>query len=311
MEYRRLGKSGLKVSEVSLGGWATFGFSVNDETSVRNIILKAYDSGVNFFDQADIYAKGKSEELMGSVLREFPRHSYVISSKVYWTMWDHPNGKGLSRKHILESIDGSLKRLGLDYLDLYFAHRFDPETPIEEIVMAFDHLVRTGRILYWGTSEWSASEIAQAVDFAKAGGLYAPVVEQPQYSMLYRKRVEQEILPHTFDQGIGLVVWSPLAMGMLTGKFDEGFKPGSRLTDTQIGRELATEGNRIKVQKLKDIADRLGISRTQLALSWVLRQPGVSSAIVGATRVEQLEASLGKRVTLDAETLQEIDRILE
>jgi voltage-dependent potassium channel beta subunit len=312
MEYRKLGKSGLKVSEISLGGWATYGFSVNDQQMVRDIVQTAYDGGVNFFDQADIYAKGKSEEMMGDVLRDFERHSYVISSKVFWPMWDHPNGRGLSRKHILESCDASLKRMKLEYFDLYFAHRYDPEVPLEEIVRAFDHLVRSGRVLYWGTSEWSGAEIRAATEFAQANGLYAPVVEQPQYSMLYRQRVESEILPTTTDLGMGLVVWSPLAMGMLTGKFDEGFAPGARLTDTQIGRDLASEENRAKVQAMKSIADDLGITRSQLALAWILRNPGVSSAIVGATKVAQLEESLkGTGITLEESVLAQLEGILK
>lgn len=311
MEYRLLGRSGLKVSEISLGGWTTFGESVQDPQMVRNIVTCAYEAGVNFFDQADIYAKGRSEELMGAVLREFPRHSLVISSKVFWPMSEHVNNRGLSRKHVLESIDASLKRLGTDYVDLYFAHRYDPEVSIEEVVCAFDHVVRSGRAMYWGTSEWSADQIADAVSFAKANGLYAPVVEQPQYSMLYRERVEQDILPYTQAFVVGLVVWSPLAMGMLTGKYDEGFAAGSRLADTQLGRNLASETQRLQVKQLKTVADRLGISRVQLALAWVLRHKNVASAIVGATRVSQLQESLkATGITLSEQTLDEINAIL-
>lgn len=310
MEYRLLGRSGLKVSEISLGGWTTFGESVQDPQMVRNIVTCAYEAGVNFFDQADIYAKGRSEELMGAVLREFPRHSLVISSKVFWPMSEHVNNRGLSRKHVLESIDASLKRLGTDYVDLYFAHRYDPEVSIEEVVCAFDHVVRSGRAMYWGTSEWSADQIADAVSFAKANGLYAPVVEQPQYSMLYRDRVEQDILPYTQALGVGLVVWSPLAMGMLTGKYDEGFAAGSRLADTQLGRNLASETQRLQVKQLKTVADRLGISRVQLALAWVLRQKNVASAIVGATQVSQLQESLqATGISLPEQTLEEINTI--
>lgn len=310
MEYRLLGRSGLKVSEISLGGWTTFGESVQDPQMVRNIVTCAYEAGVNFFDQADIYAKGRSEELMGAVLREFPRHSLVISSKVFWPMSEHVNNRGLSRKHVLESIDASLKRLGTDYVDLYFAHRYDPEVSIEEVVCAFDHVVRSGRAMYWGTSEWSADQIADAVSFAKANSLYAPVVEQPQYSMLYRDRVEQDILPYTQALGVGLVVWSPLAMGMLTGKYDEGFAAGSRLADTQLGRNLASETQRLQVKQLKTVADRLGISRVQLALAWVLRQKNVASAIVGATQVSQLQESLqATGISLPEQTLEEINTI--
>ncbi|PYE52877.1 aldo/keto reductase family protein [Deinococcus yavapaiensis] len=312
MEYRNLGKSGLKVSEISLGGWVTFGHNVNDESMVRDIVLKAYESGVNFFDQADVYARGRSEELMGAVLRELPRHTLVISSKVFWPMSDDVNDRGLSRKHVLESIDKSLKRLGTDYLDIYFAHRYDENVPMEEIVMAFDHVVRSGRAMYWGTSMWPAARIAEAVEFAKAHGLYAPVTEQPEYSMLRRERVEKEILTYTHRAGVGLVVWSPLAMGMLTGKYDEGMPEGSRLTDNENwGKNFVTEENRQRVKTLKTIADELGITRAQLALAWVLRQPGVSSAITGATKVQQIEETVGASgVKLTDDVAARIDEIL-
>ncbi len=313
MEYRNLGKSGLRVSEVSLGGWVTFGHSVNDQEMVRDIVLKAYEQGINFFDQADVYARGKSEEMMGAVLRELPRHTLVVSSKVYWPMSDDVNDRGLSRKHILESIDRTLKRLGTDYLDIYFAHRYDDTVPMEEIVMAFDHVVRTGRAMYWGTSMWPAARIAQAVEFAKANGLYAPVTEQPEYSMLRRERVEKEILPYTESAGVGLVVWSPLAMGMLTGKYDEGMPEGSRLSDNDNwGKSIVTDENREKVRALKPIADGLGITRAQLALAWALRQPGVSSVITGATKVHQIEDTVkAAGVKLDAGVLEQIDQILQ
>ncbi|MBB6099600.1 voltage-dependent potassium channel beta subunit [Deinobacterium chartae] len=312
MEYRRLGNSGMKVSEISLGGWVTFGASVNDQQMVRDIVVKAYESGINFFDQADVYARGKSEEMMGAVLREFPRHTLVVSSKVFWPMSDHINDRGLSRKHVLESIDGSLKRLGTDYLDIYFAHRYDPETPMEEIVMAFDHVVRSGRAMYWGTSEWTAAQIAEAVTFARANGLHAPVTEQPQYSMLYRDRVEKEILPATTRHGVGLVVWSPLAMGMLTGKYDEGMPEGSRLSDNEgFAKSFLTEANRERVKALKPIADDLGLTRSQLALAWALRQPGVSSVITGATKVHQVEDNVkAAGVKLSEDVISRIDQIL-
>lgn len=313
MEYRNLGKSGLKVSEISLGGWVTFGQSVNDQQMVRDIVLRAHDLGVNFFDQADIYARGKSEEMMGAVLRELPRHTLVISSKVYWPMSDDVNDRGLSRKHILESIDGSLRRLGTDYLDIYFAHRYDPGVPMEEIVRAFDQVVRSGRAMYWGTSMWPAARIAEAVEFARGNGLFAPVTEQPEYSMLRRERVEGEILPYTESAGIGLVVWSPLAQGMLTGKYDEGMPEGSRLTDNEnFAKNFVTEENRARVKALRPIADELGLSRGQLALAWALRQKGVSSVITGATKVNQVEDNVkASGVKLDADVLARIDAILK
>ncbi|GGJ75316.1 aldo/keto reductase family protein [Deinococcus aquiradiocola] len=313
MEYRNLGRSGLKVSEVSLGGWVTFGQSVNDQQMVRDIVLKAYEQGVNFFDQADIYAKGKSEQMMGEVLGELPRHTLVISSKVYWPMSDDVNDRGLSRKHVLESIDKTLKRLGTDYLDIYFAHRYDETVPMEEIVMAFDQVVRSGRAMYWGTSMWPAARIAQAVEFARAHGLHAPVTEQPEYSMLRRDRVEKEILPYTEPAGVGLVVWSPLAMGLLTGKYDAGTSEGSRLSENESwGKNFLTEDNIRRVRDLKPVADELGITRAQLALAWILRQPGVSSVITGATKVGQIEDTVkAAGVKLSADQISRIDEILK
>ena len=313
MEYRNLGKSGLKVSEVALGGWETYGVNQDASKMVREIVTKAYDLGVNFFDQADVYAKGKSEELMGAVLREFPRSTLVISSKVFWPMSDHVNDRGLSRKHVLESIDSSLRRLGTDYLDIYFAHRYDPDVPMEEIVMAFDQVIRDGKALYWGTSMWPAARIAQAVEFARAHGLHAPVTEQPEYSMIRRDRVEQEILPYTEGAGIGLVVWSPLAMGLLTGKYDEGKPEGARLTEKENwGKNFLTEENIQKVRDLKPIADDLGITRAQLALAWALRQKGVSSVITGATKTAQIEDTVkAAGVRLSEDVQRRIEEILK
>ena len=289
MEYRKLGQWGIRVSAISLGAWVTYGNQVKDEETIRQIVKTAYDGGVNFFDNADVYATGLAEEIMGRILKDYPRHTLVMSSKVFWPMSEDVNDRGLSRKHIRESIDKSLKRLQTDYLDLYFAHRYDPEVPMEEIVSAFSQLVDEGKILYWGTSEWPPARIAEAVTFAKANGLHPPVVEQPQYSLIYRDRVEKEIFPETRRFGMGVVVWSPLGMGMLTGKYDDGLPQGARLTEIEQLRErLVTEENREKVKKLKAIADDLGVSRAQLALAWVLRRSEVSSAITGATRPGQI-----------------------
>ncbi len=310
MEYRRLGNSGLKISRIALGGWTTFGGSVTDEAIARGIIDQAIAGGVNFFDQADIYAKGQSELLMGKILKEQNRNNLVISSKCYWPMTEDPNDRGLSRKHIMQSIDGSLKRLGTDYLDIYFCHRFDTETPLEETVSAMTDLVRSGKILYWGTSEWTGQQIEDAIVLAKANGLVAPVVEQPHYSLAFRHRVEKEIMPTTTKHGVGLVIWSPLGMGVLTGKFDAGEVPGSRLTDTTIGRDLITPEIVEKVRQLKPIADDLGITRTALVLGWALRTNAVSSAIVGATKPEQLEESLkAQDLVLEASVIAQMDAI--
>ena len=316
MQYRKLGKWGIQVSAISLGAWVTYGNQVKDEATIREIVKIAYDAGINFFDNADVYARGVAEEIMGRILKDYPRHTLVLSSKVFWPMSEDVNDRGLSRKHIRESIEKSLKRLQTDYLDLYFAHRYfvpgyGPEAPMEEIVPAFSQLVDEGKILYWGTSEWPPARIAEAVTFARANGLHPPVVEQPQYSLVFRDRVEKEIFPETTRFGMGVVVWSPLGMGLLTGKYDEGLPQGARLAEYEPLREkLLTEENREKVRRLKAVADRLGVSRAELALAWVLRRPEVSSAITGATRPEQLKENLkALELTLDEATLAEIDAI--
>jgi voltage-dependent potassium channel beta subunit len=311
MQYRRLGNSGLKVSALSLGGWTTFGESLTDPRLARDIIVKAYDSGINFFDIADIYAKGEAERLMGSILKLFPRHTLVISSKAFWPMSDDVNDRGLSRKHIVESVEKSLQRIGTDYLDLYFCHRFDEETPLEETVRAMDDLVHQGKILYWGTSEWTGAQIQAAIDLCERHNLYKPQVEQPQYNLLVRRKVEQDVLPVAERHGMGLVVWSPLASGLLTGKYDDALPEDSRLARIDWLRNNWYKGELIAaVRALKPVADALGLTRAQLAIAWTLRQPGISSAITGATRPAQLEETLkAVDVTLDAETLARIDQI--
>lgn len=313
MTYRRVGNSGLKVSSVSLGGWTTFGQTVEEQNTVRRIIDRALELGVNFFDTADVYAKGKCEEMMGEALGEAgQRHHLVVSSKVYWPMSDNVNDRGLSRKHILESIDNSLDRLGFDYLDIYFSHRYDHETPLEETVEAFSDVVRSGRAHYWGTSMWTAAQITEAVTYAKSNGLVAPIVEQPEYSMLRSERVETEIMPVTKAKGVGLVAFSPLAQGMLTGKYDAGVPSDSRFAHFETFKErFLTEENVARVRALKEIADDLGVTRSQLALAWVLRNANVSSVITGATRVAQLEENVGAAtVTLDEELLGRIEKAL-
>lgn len=311
MKYRRLGRTGMKVSTVSLGAWTTYGGSVQDKKLITDIVAKAYEKGVNFFDNADAYARGAGETFMGEVFADLaiPRHQLVLSTKVFWPMSDGVNDRGLSRKHVLESIDLSLERMQTDYVDLYFAHRYDPETPMEEIVEAFSDVVRSGRAHYWGTSEWTAAQIAEAHTFATAHGLVAPVTEQPQYSLLYRERVEKEILPVTEPKGVGLVVWSPLAMGMLTGKYDDGVPEGSRFAANDGFRErFFTDANVARVKALKAVADDLGVTRAQLALAWVLRRAGVSSVITGATKVAQIEETVAAAdLELDAATIDRIE----
>lgn len=313
MRYRKLGQWGLKVSEISLGAWVTYGDVVQDLEHIKAITRIAYEGGINFFDNADVYAKGLAEELMSkALLEQFPRHELVLSSKVFWPTSDDANGRGLSRKHVRESLERSLKRMGTEYLDLYFCHRYDPEVPMEEIVSTLSNLVDRGLVLYWGTSEWPAARIVEAVQFARNNGLHPPAVEQPQYSMLYRERVEQEILPETERFGMGMVVWSPLAMGMLTGRYDKGIPKDSRFERyPQFGNRFLTNENVKKVKALGKVAAELGLTRSQLALAWVLRQKGVSSAITGATKPEQLEESLGAAgVDLPPEAVDKIEKIL-
>ena len=314
MRYRRLGRSGMKVSAVSLGAWTTYGESVQNKALTRDIVAKAFESGVIFFDNADAYARGEGEAVLGEIFEDLaiPRHHLVLSSKVYWPMSDNVNDRGLSRKHVLESIDMSLERMRTDYVDIYFAHRYDVETPMEEIVEVFSDVVRSGRAHYWGTSEWSAAQIAEAHTYAQANGLVAPVTEQPEYSMLQRERVEGEILPATEAKGIGLVVWSPLAMGMLTGKYDDGLPEGSRFATGEGHRKkFFNDANVARVKALKAVADDLGISRSQLALAWVLRQSTIASVITGATKVEQVVDNVAAaEVDLDASILERIAAIL-
>ena len=312
MRYRRLGHAGIKVSEIALGAWTTFGGKIKDLEQIRAITRSAYELGINYFDNADVYSLGEAEKLMGTVIGEFPRATLVIASKVFWPMSDSPNDRGLSRKHIRESIDQSLSRLNTDYLDLYFAHRYDPEVEMAEIVSSFSNLVDQGKILYWGTSEWPTERFVEAVTFARSNGLHAPVVEQPQYSMLYRDRVENSVIPEVARFGSGLVVWSPLAQGVLSGKYDQEIPANSRLAqEARTQEKLLTAENRAKVLSLKPLADELGITRTQLALAWVLRRPEVSSAITGATRPEQVRENAGASgIELSADVLARIDAIL-
>lgn len=310
MEYRRLGKAGIKLSAVGLGGWTTFGESIQDRALARDIIRAAYEQGINFFDIADAYARGGSEEMMGQVLREFPRHTLVISSKLYWPMSDDVNDRGLSRKHILESVDKSLQRIGTDYLDIYYCHRFDPETPLEETVRAMDDLVHQGKVLYWGTSEWSGAQIAEAVGLARQHNLYAPSVEQPHYSLLHRERVEGEIIPAVRAHGIGLTTFSPLGNGILTGKYDQGVPNDSRAARNEHLRGRLTEDLLDRVRRLKPIADDLGITRAQLAVAWILRQPEVTAVITGATKPEHVAGnSRAAGVALTPDVVAAIDAI--
>ncbi len=316
MRYRRLGHaSGLKVSEIAYGAWVTFGNQLG-EKEARELIHRAFDLGVNFFDNADVYAKGQAEILMGKAIQGLPREALVISSKVFWPTMPGPNGRGLSRKHIMESIHASLKRLGLDYLDIYYCHRFDPDTPLEEVVYTMDTLIRQGKILYWGTSEWTAAQITRAWAIARENHWAPPVVEQPQYNMFHRRRVEVDLVPVARDLGIGLTTWSPLFYGILTGKYNEGIPEGSRASLENMAwmRDYITPERIAKVRALTEVANELGISTAQLAIAWLLRVPEVSAVITGATKMYQLEENIAAAEAVDKltdEVLERIEQILD
>lgn len=315
MKYRHLGKYGVKVSEVALGSWLTYGGATENETATK-CIEKAYDLGINFFDTANVYARGKSEEVVGQALKQYPRDSFVLATKVFFPMGDGPNDRGLSRKHIFEQCHLSLKRLGTDYIDLYQCHRYDTETPLEETLVALDDLARQGKILYAGVSEWSAQQIAHAVDYIRGAGLHPLASNQPYYNMLGRG-IEKEVIPLCEREGLGQVVFSPLAQGVLTGKYKPGQEPpaGSRAADP--GQNMFMGGGKLdqvqleKVQKLVPIAEGLGLSMAQFALAWCLRQKNVSSVIIGASKPSQVEDNAGASgVELSQETLTAIDEAL-
>jgi voltage-dependent potassium channel beta subunit len=289
MHYRRLGRSGLKVSEISLGSWVTFGSQIDEGTAIE-IFREAYDQGVNYFDNADIYANGQAEAVMGKAIKGLPREALVLSSKVFWATMPGPNGRGLSRKHIMESVNASLKRLGTDYLDLYICHRFDPDTPIDEIIYTMDILVRQGKVLYWGTSEWRAWQLTAAFLSAKDNHLTPPTVEQPQYNMFHRHRVEAELAQVIRDYGIGLMTWSPLYYGILTGKYNDGIPAGSRASLESMAwiRDRITPARIAIVRELGRVADDLHITPAQLAIAWLLRRKDISSVVSGATSLEQI-----------------------
>jgi voltage-dependent potassium channel beta subunit len=321
MLYRRLGNTGLQLSALSFGAWVTFGKQVG-RAQARDLLALAHDRGVNFFDNAEVYNKGVAEQVMGDVLADlrFPRDSYCVSSKVFFGSAEHPlpTQRGLSRKHVIEACQQALQRLRVDYLDLYFCHRPDPDTPIEETVAAMDTLIRQGKVLYWGTSEWPAEAIHEAHRIARENHLYAPVVEQPQYNLLHRERVEDEYAPLYAAYGMGTTIWSPLASGLLSGKYNDGIPADSRLA--QPGYEWLREDvlgygdERLgKVRALQPIAAELGVPLTQLAIAWCLLNPHVSTVMLGASRVEQLEQNLQALELLprlDAAIVERIQRVI-
>jgi voltage-dependent potassium channel beta subunit len=317
MTYRRLGRAGLKVSELSLGSWVTFGGQVGDEPT-EACMKAAYDAGVNFFDGAEVYAKGQAELAMGRVLKKmgWRREGLVLSTKIFWG-GDGPNDQGLSHKHVLEGFHAALKRWQVDYLDLCFCHRPDPNTPIEETVRAMDVLIRQGKLFYWGTSEWSAAEIEAAFKAAKELHLTPPTMEQPQYNMLVRERFEKEYAPLFKDHGYGTTIWSPLASGVLSGKYNDGVPKESRFTLSNydwLKEKLLAPENLAKAKALGPIAKELGCTQAQLALAWCLKNPNVSTVITGASRAEQVVENmkaLDVVPKLTADVMTRIDGVLQ
>ena len=325
MQYRRLGRSGLKVSELSLGSWVTYHNQV-DTSSATEMLAAALDAGVNFFDNAEAYAAGRSEVVMGQAFKalKWPRLNYIVSTKFFWGLsprndpreGDAINRRDtLNRKYLMQAIDGSLARMGLDFIDLVYCHRPDPHTPIEETVHAMSDMITQGKALYWGTSEWSAAEIRAAWDIADKHHLHKPVMEQPQYHLFHRKRVEQEYARLYEDLGLGLTTWSPLASGLLTGKYKDGIPPGSRGAMESMSfltKSLADTAKNAAVAKLEGIAAELGCSVAQLAIAWVAKNPRVSTVITGASKLSQMQSNLGAVdviAKLTPEVMAKIDAI--
>lgn len=320
MEYRRLGKSGLQISALSFGSWVTFGKQIGDNTA-DELMSIAYEAGVNFFDNAEIYARGKSETVMGEILKKknWDRSSYCVSSKVYFGYEDgKPNQTGLSRKHITEGCNAALKRLQVDYLDLFYCHRPDKNTPIEETVWAMNTLIQQGKILYWGSSEWSNDEIMQAFVFAERHRLIGPTMEQPQYNMFERTKIEKDYLMLFRDFGLGTTIWSPLASGLLTGKYNDGMPTDNRLhiegMDWLKERTLGDNTRIEKTKQLYNIAKELGVSLPKMAIAWCVKNPNVSTTILGASKPEQLKetlTSLDVVPLLTPQIMEKIESILQ
>ncbi|MFW5982175.1 MAG: aldo/keto reductase family protein [Halanaerobiaceae bacterium] len=315
MKYRNIGKSGLKVSEISLGSWLTYGNSVEKEKAIKTID-KAYELGINSFDTANVYAKGEAEKIVGEALKKYPRESYVLASKVYWPMGDGPNDRGLSRKHVFEQLHASLKRLQHDYLDIYYCHRFDSETPLEETLRTLDDILRQGKALYIGVSEWTAYQIVEGLRVQDKYLLDHLIVNQPVYN-LFNRYIEDNVVPTVLENGLGLIVFSPLAQGLLTGKYRKGkeIPEDSRAADSSSNnwlKESLTDENLEKVEQLIKIAEDLDISMPQLSLAWILHQPGISSALIGASKEEQVEENVkAVEVELSDEILDKIDDIMK
>ena len=315
MEYRRLGKAGVKVSALSLGSWVTFGDQIADEVAA-DLMKTAYDGGINFFDNAEAYASGKSELVMGKILSKmnWPRDTFLVSSKVFFG-GNLPNQNGLSRKHVFEACHAAMRRLEVDYLDLYFCHRPDPNTPIEETVRAMSDLIHQGKVLYWGTSEWSAQEITEAYGVAREFGLVPPTMEQPQYNLFCRERFEKEYARLYTEFGLGTTIWSPLASGLLTGKHNKGVEKGTRAEKHQwLGIEERAKKQADQIQKLEAVAKELDLSPAVFALAWCLKNPHVSTVILGASKTPQLVENLkaiDAQAKITPELLKRVDEIVE
>ncbi len=320
MEYRRLGKSGLKVSVFSFGSWVTFSNQLNEKAATE-LMEYAYDNGINFFDNAEIYANGNSEIIMGKILKKtgWSRDTYILSSKVFWG-GEKPTQIGLSRKHITDGCHAALKRLQVEYIDLFFCHRPDPETPIEETVRAMDVLIQQGKVLYWGTSEWEAEQITEAYEIAEKFNLTPPTMEQPEYNLFNRGKIEKDYLPLYKKYGLGTTIWSPLASGLLTGKYNHGIPSNSRVYVKGyewLKEQFESEETIQKIGKVKElqpIAERLEISLTQLALGYCLKNPNVSTIILGASKKEQLKENLGTLSIMDKitdSTIKDINKVLD
>jgi len=319
MKYRNLGNSGLKVSVAGLGSWLTLGNTLEQDSS-STLVHKAFELGINLFDTADVYKRGKKKEVvhgvaelaLGASIKELPRHCFVLATKCFFPLSDDINDKGLSRKHVLEACDGSLKRLGVDYIDLYQCHRYDPETPLLETVRAMDHLVRQGKVLYWGTSSWTAQQIADAVALCEKHGLYAPISNQPEYN-LFERGIERDIAPQSAKMGLGQICYSPMAQGVLSGKYLPGQPPpeGSRGADDRVNKQVKdylTDEKLQKAQAFKQLAEKHGMLPSNLALAFCLQNPHVAAVLVGARTKEQLKENL-KAVDLavSPEVLRELD----
>lgn len=311
MEYRKLGNTGLKISEVTYGSWLTFGNQVELDAA-KALIQRAFELGINSFDTADVYKAGEAEKLLGQILPKRRRSEYILATKAFWPMSDHPTDRGLSRKHLFDSIEGSLDRLNLKYVDLFYAHRFDPETPVAETCEAFDDLIRLGKILYWGTSEWTAAQIREAQTLCRAKGWHTPVVNQPYYNLLGRG-IEAEILPTCVEFGMGTANFSPLAQGVLSGKYSKGKIPtGSRGGDSSMNMwmqdHLGNPDILERIDRIGTIAAKHKCTISQVALAWALKTPGISSVIIGASTVAQLEENVAATsVKLEAADLAQLE----